>query len=172
MTVQRQVLQLMRAKARDLGTAILFITHDLAVVSQFCDRVYVMYAGSVVEDGPTAAVLGTPMHPYTRALLQAVPECAQAGRIAAVHPRHCSEFVAAAQRLQLCPALHTSAGAVQQSRRCKQWPATTELPAGLPRRTYEQPPVLTLDAVRVRFPVGADWLGRPTAMCMRSTASI
>lgn len=78
-TVQRQVLQLMRAKARDLGTAILFISHDLALVSQFCDRVYVMYAGSVVEDGPTAAVLGTPMHPYTRALLRALPECAQPG---------------------------------------------------------------------------------------------
>jgi peptide/nickel transport system ATP-binding protein len=80
-TVQRQVLQLMRTKARDLGTAILFISHDLALVSQFCDRVYVMYAGSVVEDGPTAAVLGTPMHPYTRALLQALPECAKPGEL-------------------------------------------------------------------------------------------
>jgi peptide/nickel transport system ATP-binding protein len=80
-TVQRQVLQLMRAKARDPGTAILFISHDLALVSQFCDRVYVMYAGSVVEDGPTAEVLGTPMHPYTRALLRALPECAQPGEL-------------------------------------------------------------------------------------------
>lgn len=80
-TVQRQVLQLMRAKARDLGTAILFISHDLALVSQFCDRVYVMYAGSVVEDGPTAAVLGTPMHPYTRALLRALPEGALPGEM-------------------------------------------------------------------------------------------
>jgi len=80
-TVQRQVLQLMRAKARDLGTAILFISHDLALVSQFCDRVYVMYAGSVVEDGPTAAVLCTPKHPYTRALLRALPECAKPGEL-------------------------------------------------------------------------------------------
>ena len=80
-TVQRQVLQLMRAKARDLGTAILFISHDLALVSQFCDRVYVMYAGSVVEDGPTAEVLGAPMHPYTRALLRALPENAQPGAL-------------------------------------------------------------------------------------------
>jgi peptide/nickel transport system ATP-binding protein len=80
-TVQRQVLQLMRAKARALGTAILFISHDLALVSQFCDRVYVMYAGSVVEQGPTAAVLGTPMHPYTRALLGALPECAKPGEL-------------------------------------------------------------------------------------------
>lgn len=78
-TVQRQVLQLMRAKARELGTAILFISHDLAVVSQFCDRVYVMYAGAVVEQGPTQAVLGTPHHPYTRALLNALPERARPG---------------------------------------------------------------------------------------------
>ena len=55
MTVQRQVLLLLREKARQLNTAVLFITHDMAVVSQFCDRVYVMYAGSVVESGPTGA---------------------------------------------------------------------------------------------------------------------
>lgn len=80
-TVQRQVLQLMRAKARDVGTAILFISHDLALVSQFCDRVYVMYAGSVVESGPTAAVLGMPLHPYTKALLRALPEGSHPGEL-------------------------------------------------------------------------------------------
>jgi len=73
-TVQRQVLHLLRTKARLLGTAVLFITHDLAVASQFCDRLYVMYAGAVVEEGPTAAVLGAPAHPYTQALLNASPE--------------------------------------------------------------------------------------------------
>jgi peptide/nickel transport system ATP-binding protein len=73
-TVQRQVLLLMRAKARAQGAAVLFITHDMAVVSQFCDRVYVMYAGSVVEEGPTAEVLADPRHPYTRGLLNALPE--------------------------------------------------------------------------------------------------
>lgn len=78
-TVQRQVLQLMRAKAQERGTAVLFISHDLALVSQFCDRVYVMYAGAVVEEGPTRDVLANPAHPYTRALLAALPECAQPG---------------------------------------------------------------------------------------------
>jgi len=80
-TVQRQVLQLMRAKAHELGTAILFISHDLALVSQFCDRVYVMYAGSVVEEGPTMDVLKNPRHPYTQALLGALPEGAQPGEL-------------------------------------------------------------------------------------------
>jgi peptide/nickel transport system ATP-binding protein len=73
-TVQRQVLLLLREKARQLNTAVLFITHDMAVVSQFCDRVYVMYAGSVVENGPTAGVIEAPRHPYTRALLKALPD--------------------------------------------------------------------------------------------------
>ncbi len=79
-TVQRQVLQLMNAKARDTGTSIMFISHDLAVVSQFCDRVYVMYAGSVVESGPTARVLSHPSHPYTQALIEALPENAAPGQ--------------------------------------------------------------------------------------------
>ena len=73
-TVQRQVLLLMREKARQKNTAILFITHDMALVSQFCDRIYVMYAGSAVEDGPTAEVLAAPRHPYTRGLLNALPD--------------------------------------------------------------------------------------------------
>jgi peptide/nickel transport system ATP-binding protein len=73
-TVQRQVLLLLREKARQLNTAVLFITHDMAVVSQFCDRVYVMYAGSVVENGPTAEVISSPRHPYTCALLKALPD--------------------------------------------------------------------------------------------------
>ncbi|WP_295810203.1 ABC transporter ATP-binding protein [uncultured Nitratireductor sp.] len=79
-TVQKQVLQLLRKKARELNTAILFICHDLAVVSQFCDRLYVMYAGSVVETGPTRAVLSAPQHPYTRALIRALPESARPGQ--------------------------------------------------------------------------------------------
>ncbi len=73
-TVQRQVLLLLREKARQLNTAVLFITHDMAVVSQFCDRVYVMYAGSVVESGPTAEVINSPRHPYTQGLLKALPD--------------------------------------------------------------------------------------------------
>ncbi|MBU9864800.1 ABC transporter ATP-binding protein [Rahnella aceris] len=73
-TVQRQVLRLLQRKARASGTAVLFITHDMAVVSQLCDRVYVMYAGHVIESGNTADVIETPSHPYSIGLLQAAPE--------------------------------------------------------------------------------------------------
>lgn len=73
-TVQAQILNLIRRKADETRAAVLFVTHDLAVVSQLCDRVYVMYAGSVVEQGPVQIVLESPQHPYTQALLAARPE--------------------------------------------------------------------------------------------------
>jgi peptide/nickel transport system ATP-binding protein len=79
-TVQRQVLLLLREKARARGTAILLITHDMALVSQFCDRVYVMYTGAVVEQGVTAQVMADPQHPYTRGLLSGLPEQVEPGQ--------------------------------------------------------------------------------------------
>ncbi|HLU03877.1 MAG TPA: ABC transporter ATP-binding protein [Advenella sp.] len=78
-TVQKQVLMLLRERAKKTGTAILLITHDMAVVSQFCERIYVMYAGSVVEQGAAADVINRPAHPYTRGLLGALPENARPG---------------------------------------------------------------------------------------------
>ncbi|EMH4162417.1 ABC transporter ATP-binding protein [Pluralibacter gergoviae] len=73
-TVQRQVLRLLKQKARSTGTAVLFISHDMAVISQVCDRLYVMYAGSVIESGETDAVLTKPFHPYSAGLLECSPE--------------------------------------------------------------------------------------------------
>ncbi|HEY0275435.1 MAG TPA: ABC transporter ATP-binding protein [Paenirhodobacter sp.] len=72
-TVQDQILRLLRARRDSTGTAIILITHDLGVVSQICDRVAVMYAGRIVETGPVRDVLDHPSHPYTRALLAALP---------------------------------------------------------------------------------------------------
>jgi len=79
-TVQRQVLLLLQEKARQKGTAILLITHDMALVSQFCDRVYVMYTGAVVEQGLTADVMRNPRHPYTQGLLSGLPEMVEPGQ--------------------------------------------------------------------------------------------
>jgi peptide/nickel transport system ATP-binding protein len=72
-TVQAQVLQLLREVRDGHGTSILFITHDLGVVADLCDRVYVMYAGAVVEEGPVDRIFDRPSHPYTQALLRATP---------------------------------------------------------------------------------------------------
>lgn len=73
-TVQRQVLRLLKQKAQATGTAVLFISHDMAVVSQVCDRLYVMYAGAVIESGLTQQVLHHPLHPYSVGLLDSAPD--------------------------------------------------------------------------------------------------
>ena len=72
-TVQAQVLELLKDLQRQHGLAMLFISHDLAVVGQVASRVAVMRAGRVVETGPTQQILTAPQHPYTRSLLAAVP---------------------------------------------------------------------------------------------------
>ncbi|NBD30259.1 MAG: ABC transporter permease subunit [Alphaproteobacteria bacterium] len=73
-TVQAQILSLLDDLRRDRGLAIVFITHDFGVVAQLCDRVAVMYAGRIVEEGPTDAILNAPSHPYTSRLMACVPE--------------------------------------------------------------------------------------------------
>jgi oligopeptide/dipeptide ABC transporter ATP-binding protein len=72
-TVQDQVMQLMREMNETSGAAILLITHNIAVVASLCRRLVVLYAGCVMEDGPTAALLANPRHPYTWSLLSSIP---------------------------------------------------------------------------------------------------
>jgi oligopeptide/dipeptide ABC transporter ATP-binding protein len=72
-TVTMKVLELLVGLAKDLNIAIVFVTHDLGVAARICDRIVVMYAGRMVEEGPAAEVLRRPRHPYTLALLKAVP---------------------------------------------------------------------------------------------------
>ncbi len=79
-TLEAQILELLLRLRETHGTSILFISHDLGVVSRLCDRVAVMYAGRVVEEIPGEAVLAAPRHPYTQALLAAVPNRRSRGR--------------------------------------------------------------------------------------------
>jgi peptide/nickel transport system permease protein len=85
-TVQAQILSLLDDLRRERGLAIIFITHDFGVVAQLCDRVAVMYAGRIVEGGPTRAVLDAPAHPYTRRLIACVPELGGGRRALAAIP--------------------------------------------------------------------------------------
>ena len=73
-TVQAQVLQLLKNAAKKNGTSVLFISHDLGVIAQICTHVAVMYAGEIIETGTVAEVLTKPQHPYTKALLKALPD--------------------------------------------------------------------------------------------------
>jgi peptide/nickel transport system ATP-binding protein len=72
-TIQGQILELLRGLKQEFGMAILFITHDMGIVAQMADRVAIMYSGRIVESGPVRAIFRHPAHPYTRALLDAVP---------------------------------------------------------------------------------------------------
>ncbi len=76
-SVQAQILDLLRAIRTELHTAIILITHDLAITAQLCDRIIVMYAGQVVESSPTRDLFRAPQHPYTRGLLDSMPRLGQ-----------------------------------------------------------------------------------------------
>jgi ABC-type dipeptide/oligopeptide/nickel transport system ATPase component len=70
-TVQKEILELLARICREDGKSILMVTHDLGVVSNYCDRVYVMREGRVVESGTTGDIFGNPQHPYTQQLVTA-----------------------------------------------------------------------------------------------------
>ena len=72
-TVQKQVLDLIRKLQQDMGTSVILITHDLGVVRQYADRIIVMYAGRIVESAPARELLEHPRHAYTRALMKSIP---------------------------------------------------------------------------------------------------
>jgi len=84
-TIQGQILYEMQTLTRETGTALMWITHDLSVIAGLADRVCVMYAGRIVEQGSAEAVLGSPRHPYTRGLLDSVPSNnVRGGRLAQI----------------------------------------------------------------------------------------
>jgi oligopeptide transport system ATP-binding protein len=73
-TIQAQVLDLLEKMTREKGTAVLLISHDLAVVANFCDELIVMYGGRIVESAKCDVLIATPMHPYTQALIASIPD--------------------------------------------------------------------------------------------------
>jgi peptide/nickel transport system ATP-binding protein len=76
-TIQAQILELLRTLVADTKTGLILITHDLGVVAGMCERVYVMYAGKIIEQAPRHQLFGTPRHPYTAGLLASVPRLDQ-----------------------------------------------------------------------------------------------
>ncbi len=103
-TVQAQILRLLQSLQRELGLALLLITHDLGIVARMADRVSVMYAGEVVESAPAESLFAAPTHPYTRGLLRCIPvpgsvrRDAPLGSIPGVVPRIAPDFTGCAFR--------------------------------------------------------------------------
>lgn len=79
-TIQAQIMELIRRMNREMGTAVLLISHDLGVIRRMCSRVSVMYAGRVVESGGVEEVLAHPLHPYTRGLIDSIPSLEKRGK--------------------------------------------------------------------------------------------
>jgi oligopeptide/dipeptide ABC transporter ATP-binding protein len=78
-TVQASIIELLRDLNREMGAAVILITHNLSVVASLCQRVIVMYAGRIVEEGPTRAIFKNPQHPYTWSLLRSLPRADERG---------------------------------------------------------------------------------------------
>jgi oligopeptide/dipeptide ABC transporter ATP-binding protein len=82
--IQDQILSLLLELQQDTGMSMILVSHDLAVITEVCDRVIVMYAGQVVEEGETADIITEPKHPYTQALLDALPQEGQRGELRSI----------------------------------------------------------------------------------------
>ena len=87
-TIQAQIIYEVQKLARETGTAMIWITHDLSVIAGLADDVRVMYAGRIVESGPTADLLDHPMHPYTAGLIASIPSRNQRGKPLHADSRH------------------------------------------------------------------------------------
>ena len=82
--IQDQILSLLLELQQDTGMSMILVSHDLAVISEMCDRIIVMYAGQVVEEGAAADIITAPRHPYTHALLDALPHAGQRGQLRSI----------------------------------------------------------------------------------------
>ncbi|MBS0448335.1 MAG: ABC transporter ATP-binding protein [Proteobacteria bacterium] len=127
-TVQAQIFDLLRDLQRDKGTAILLITHDMGAVAEMADRVMVMYAGRVIEQGTTAEVLESPAHPYTRGLIDCLPELGSS-----VH----GERAELAEIRGVVPSIWELGSGCAFRERC---------PSALPRCASEVPPMMRTGA--------------------------
>jgi oligopeptide/dipeptide ABC transporter ATP-binding protein len=114
-TIQAQILDLLRSLQQKMGLALLLITHDLGVVAEMADRVAVMYAGRIVEEGPVDSFFADPKHPYTRGLMASIPGGAPGARLRAIQgtvpplgalPPGCSFTPRCPNRFEPCPRAH------------------------------------------------------------------
>ncbi len=142
-TIQAQILDLIKTLQREIGMAVLFITHDMGVVAEMADRVVVMFRGEKVEEGSVDEIFHAPQHPYTKALLDAVPRLG-------------------AMRGQPLPMKFPN---LEYGREPSE-PAAAPAVEAAPKPTAAAPdakPLLEVEGLVTRFPVGGGLFGRPTS---------
>ncbi len=112
-TIQAQILDLIRDLARELGTAVILVTHDLGVVAGMADDIAVMYAGRIVERGPVERVFANPQHPYTQGLLASVPRLDTRGQLQPIEglPPNVQDLPPGCAFAPRCPHQHSRCGA-------------------------------------------------------------
>jgi peptide/nickel transport system ATP-binding protein len=159
---QAGVLKEVQRLRRDLGVAVIYVSHNLAVVRELSDAVAVMYAGRVVETGPTAALLARPRHPYTRGLVASIPDFLEPRQLRGISgvgvrigawPKGCAFAPRCEQRVPLCdekvPELEVvSPGSLV---RCVEWqktPPVTSLPIEVRPRQDASTPLLRVENLR------------------------
>ena len=135
-TIQAQILQLIRQLQQDMDMGVIFITHDMGVVAEVADRVMVMYHGENVEENDSDDLFNQPRHWYTKALLSAVPKLGSMTGVSEPTP-----FV----------LLGADASSRQEVTAPQSLPSTVK---------HEQGPILQVDKLVARFDIAADWLGR------------
>ena len=116
--VQAQILQLLEQLRRELGLSLILITHDLSVIAETCDRVMVMYAGRVAEEGPVRRVFTAPRHPYTAEAPRRLPEHPRRPPDARGHPGHAAGPARPAAGLPVRAALRVRDGGLH-ARSCR-----------------------------------------------------
>ena len=174
-TIQAQILALMKRLQREHGSSILLITHDMGVVSELAERIIVMYAGGVVEEGPKSAVFRDPQHPYTWGLLDSIPRVGRprVRRLAAIPgappsplapPAGCRFEPRCPYRFDLCSTRPELAERVEPGRRdaCHLDPAVRAARCGRKTRVSTNGRAVLLEAVDLvkHFPVQASALKR------------
>ena len=120
-TVQAQILELMKKMRSELGMAVILISHDLGVVSGFCDRVMVMYAGRVMESAPTEDLFYDTKHPYTRALQKSIPALQAKGEELYTIRRRAAGPAPSPARLPLRAPLRATPWTTARARKSRRW---------------------------------------------------
>ncbi|MDG4649946.1 ABC transporter ATP-binding protein [Roseibacterium sp. SDUM158017] len=161
-TIQAEILALIDRLKRETGTSVMFITHDMAVVAQIADRVVVMYRGNKVEEGPVEEIFARPQHPYTQALLSAVPKLGEMRGKALPEPMKLMNAPADA------PAPKPIAGTDKVLLRVENLVTRFPVKGGLLRRTIAnvhavEDVSLTINAGRTLSLVGESGCGKSTA---------